>query len=279
MEARNEYNLGWQVLAYLVMISFTVLTIGPLIWLLYSSFKPHADIVRDIFSFPVKLDFTNYTQAWKIGHLGLYTLNSIFFATTATIITTFLALTTGYGIAKFDYKISKPIYMFFMLGLLLPVYAILVPLFVMETKIGIDDTRLGILLPYVAFGLPFLVFLATSYIKGLPKELEEAAIIDGASYLAVFWHVIMPVSRPVIATMLIFRFLGNWNEFVLIFVLTSKAAIRTLPVGINAFAAGMTRDYGMQFAALVIGTLPIILFYALFNKQIEQGFSTGALKE
>ena len=143
---------------------------------------------------------------------------------------------------------------------------------------GINNTRLGVILPYIAFGLPFLVFLATSFIKGLPSEIEEAAIIDGASYLGVFWHVILPMSRPVVATMLIFRFLGNWNEFIFVFVLTSKTALRTLPVGINAFAGGMTRDYGMQLAALAIGTLPMIVFYTFFHKRIEEGFASGALK-
>lgn len=279
MESKREHNVVLQISAYLVMIGFTVLTIGPLLWLSYSSFKPHADIVRDIFSLPTQFFGENYTKAWQLGNMGIYSLNSVFFSITATLFTTLFALTSGYGIAKFGYKISGPIYVFYMLGLLLPVNAILVPLFVMETKIGIDNTRIGVLLPYIAFGLPFLVFLATSFIKGLPKELEEAAIIDGAGYMGVFWHVILPVSRPVVATMLIFRFLGNWNEFAMMFVLTSKTALRTLPVGINAFAGGMTRDYGMQFAALVIGTLPIIIFYVFFHKQIEQGFSTGALKE
>ena len=164
------------------------------------------------------------------------------------------------------------------MGLLLNVYAVIVPLFVMESKLGIQDTRLGVILPYIAFGMPFATFLAASFIKGLPDEVEEAAIIDGASYLGVFWNIIVPISRPVVGTILIFIFLQNWNEFVLVLVLTSKLAIRSLPVGINAFAGGMSRDYGTQFAALVIGTVPMLVFYAIFNKRLQQGFAGGALK-
>jgi raffinose/stachyose/melibiose transport system permease protein len=278
MESKKTFPFAWQILAYGLMIVFTVLTIGPLIWLVYSSFKPHPEIVRNIFSLPTQMYVENYTRAWKLGNLGIYSVNSILYSTTATLVSTVLALAAGYGIAKFGYRSSGPIYAFFLMGLLLTVHSILVPLFVMETKLGIDNTRIGIILPYIAFGLPFLLFLATSFIKGLPAEIEEAAIIDGASYLGVFWNVILPMSRPVVATMLIFRFLANWNEFVFVFVLTSKTAIRTLPVGINAFAGGMTRDYGMQFAALVIGTLPMIIFYTIFHKRLQQGFASGALK-
>ena len=279
MESRNQHPLRWKLVAYIVMVGFMALTIGPLIWLGYSSFKPHAEIVRNIFSFPAQPYFQNYVTAWTRGNLGICALNSVLYSVVTTIISTILALTTGYGLAKFGYKISGPIYVFFMMGLLLTVHSILVPLFVMETKLGIANTRLGVLLPYIAFGLPFLVFLGTSFVKGLPVELEEAAIIDGASYLGVFWHIILPVSQPVVATMAIFRFLGAWNEFAMVFILTSETAIRTLPVGINAFAGGLTRDYGTQFAALMIGTLPMIIFYIFFNKQIQEGFASGALKE
>lgn len=278
MESKKTFPFTWQILAYGLMIVFTALTVGPLIWLVYSSFKPHAVIVRNIFSLPTQMYVENYTKAWKLGNLGIYSVNSIIYSTTGAIASTVLALAAGYGIAKFGYRSSGPIYAFFLMGLLLTVHSILVPLFVMETKLGIDNTRIGVILPYIAFGLPFLLFLATSFIKGLPNEIEEAAIIDGASYLGVFWNVILPMSRPVVATMLIFRFLANWNEFVFVFVLTSKTAIRTLPVGINAFAGGMTRDYGMQFAALVIGTLPMIVFYTIFHKRLQQGFASGALK-
>jgi raffinose/stachyose/melibiose transport system permease protein len=156
---------------------------------------------------------------------------------------------------------------------------VLVPLFIMETKLGIDDTRLGVILPYVAFGLPFLIYLATSYIRGIPDSLEEAAVIDGASYLRIFKDIIIPVATPVAATMLIFSFVSNWNEFVLVLTLTSKDTLRSLPVGVLAFAGGKTRNYGLQFAALVIATLPMILFYVCFHDQLAKGFSAGALKE
>jgi raffinose/stachyose/melibiose transport system permease protein len=275
----KQKNLVWKLIAYLVMVIFTVLTIGPLIWLLYSSFKPHIDIIHNIFAFPTSLYVDNFVQAWKLGRLGIYMLNSIFYSVAATSITTFLALAAGYAFAKFKYKISGFFYFFFIMGLLITVHSVLVPLFVMETKLRIDDTRLGVLLPYVAFGLPMLIYLATAYIKGIPDSLEEAAVIDGAGYLTIFRTVIVPMAAPVTATMIIFSFLGNWNEFVFVLTLTSKTSLRSLPVGVNAFAAGQTMNYGVQFAALVIATAPMIIFYLLFHKQLAKGFAAGALKE
>ncbi len=271
--------VGWRLFAYVLMAFFTLLTVGPLVWLLYSSFKPHADIVTNMFAFPTSLNWDNYTRAWDLGNLGLLILNSIFYAGVSTIVTVYLALAAGYGFAKFGFKISKLFYAFFVMGLLITAHSVLVPLFVMETRIGIDDTRLGVIIPYIGFGLPFMVYLATSYVRGIPDSMEEAAIIDGASYLQVFWNVIRPMSAPVMATMLIFAFLSNWNEFVFVFVLTSRQEIRSLPVGVNAFVGGLSRDFGLLFAALVIATLPMIIFYVGFRDQLAKGFAAGALKE
>ncbi len=277
---QDQKNLVlWRVFSWVFMVLFTVLTVAPLLWLLYSSMKPHPEIVRNIFSLPRSFFVQNYTVAWERGRLGLLMANSVFYSLTATVITVVLALSSGYGIAKFGYRISGVVYTFFIMGLLITAHSVLVPLFVMQTRIGIADTRLGVLIPYVGFGLPFLIYLSTSYIRGIPGALEESARIDGATYLQIFWHVIRPIAAPVVATMTIFAFLSNWNEFVFVFVLTSRQALRSLPVGVNAFAGGMSRDYGLLFAALVIATIPMIVFYLLFQDQLKKGFAAGAVKE
>ncbi|MFO8042781.1 MAG: carbohydrate ABC transporter permease [Alkalispirochaeta sp.] len=277
--ARNRDVVAWKIFATVFMVFFTVLTLAPLIWLFYSSLKPHPEIVRNVFALPTEIHIRNFTRAWEIGSLGLYTINSVIYTASATLITVFLALGAGYGFAKFGFRISQYLYTFFIMGLLVTAHSVLVPLFILETRLGIDDTRLGVILPYVAFGLPFLIYLSTSYIRGIPDSLEEVARIDGASYLKIFWHVIRPISAPVVATMTIFSFVNNWNEFVFVFVLTSKQSLRSLPVGVNAFAGGMSRDYGLLFAALVIATVPMIIFYMIFHEQLKKGFAAGAIKE
>jgi raffinose/stachyose/melibiose transport system permease protein len=277
--SRDPGVIWWKVFSWIFMVIFTFLTIAPLIWLLYSSMKPHPEIIRNVFALPTGFYSRNYTRAWEIGNLGLYTMNSVIYTVSATVITVFLALGAGYGFGKFGFKITPYLYTFFVMGLLVTAHSVLVPLFILETRLGIDDTRLGVLLPYVGFGLPFLIYLATSYIRGIPDSLEEVARIDGAGYLSIFWRIIRPISSPVVATMTIFSFVNNWNEFVFVFVLTSKQQLRSLPVGVNAFAGGMSRDYGLLFAALVIATLPMILFYLFFHEQLKRGFAAGAVKE
>lgn len=268
-----------RIIAYFVMVLFTFLTIAPLVWLLYSSFKLNGAIMQSTFGLPKHPTIANYVRAWQIGNMGILFINSVIYTAVATSATVVMAVATGYGFAKFNYRITGFLYFFIMLGLLITVQSVLAPLFIVETRIHIADTRIGVIIPYIAFGLPVAIYLATSYIKGVPDSLEESAIIDGSSYLRIFATIILPISRPVVATMTILSFVNNWNEFALIFVLTSRDTIRSLPVGINAFAGAVNQDYGLQFAALVIGTLPMIVFYLFFHERLAQGFAEGAIKE
>ena len=275
---KKTITLG-KLLSYVLMITFTLLTIIPLTWMILSAFKPHALIVRHPLSPPVSWYIENFTLAWTQGHLGIYFINSTIYSLVATFFTVLFAMSSGYALSKFHYKSSRFVSLLYTLGLLITVHSVIVPLFIMETKLGLSNTRLGVILPYIAFGLPFQVFLATTYIKGIPDAMQESAIIDGADFIQIFLRIIIPVATPIISTMFIYTFLGNWNEFILVLTLTSDLTVRSLPVGINSFAGGMSRDYGLQFAALVIGTVPMIIFYLIFKDKIAQGFAAGALKE
>ncbi|ADY12073.1 carbohydrate ABC transporter permease [Sphaerochaeta globosa] len=275
---KKTITLG-KILSYVLMITFTLLTIIPLAWMILSAFKPHALIVRHPLSPPLTWYVQNFILAWTQGHLGIYFVNSTIYSLVATFFTVFFAMSSGYALSKFHYKSSRFVSLLYTLGLLITVHSVIVPLFIMETRLGLSNTRLGVILPYIAFGLPFQVFLATTYIKGIPDAMQESAIIDGATFFQVFMNIIIPVATPIISTMFIYTFLGNWNEFILVLTLTSDLTVRSLPVGINSFAGGMSRDYGLQFAALVIGTVPMIVFYLIFKDKIAQGFAAGALKE
>ncbi len=269
----------WKIAAYAVLGVFTVLSVGPLVWLLYSSFKPTAEIAMSSIALPKDWTLSNYAKAWRLGDLGTAFLNSVIYTSVGTAATAFLAVAAGYGFAKFSYRVGRIAYSLFVAGLLITVHAVVVPLFVMESRLGIYNTRLGVILPYIAFGLPTAVLLATAYIKAVPDSLVESATIDGASYLKVFAAIIMPVSTPVLGTIAILTFLNNWNEFIFAYLLTSGRKLKSLPVSVNSFAGVLNTDYGMQFAALMVATLPMLLFYAVFRNQLMRGFAEGALKE
>ncbi|MBF9017878.1 MULTISPECIES: carbohydrate ABC transporter permease [unclassified Oceanispirochaeta] len=279
MDTLNEIPRGWKIFAQVFLILFTMMTLLPLVWMLYSSFKLQGEIMLYPMSLPKEPTVQNYLKAWNIGHMGSSFINSVIYAGISTALTVFLAVAASFSLTKFGYKSSKVYFSIFTLGLLVTVNSVIAPLFIMETRIGLYNTRIGVILPYITFGLPMAILLASSYIKGIPDSLIEAAIIDGANYLQIFWRIILVLSTPVVATIAILSFLRNWNEFVLVFILTSGDHMRSLPVSINSFAGRLNQDYGMQFAALTIGTLPMIMFYIGAHNMIIKGFGEGALKE
>ncbi len=279
MDNLNRIPLGWKIFAQIFLVFFTLVTLLPMIWMLYSSFKLQGEIMLYPLSLPKEPTTRNYEEAWKIGHMTISFINSVIYAGLATGLTVLLAIASAFALTKFGYKSSKIYFSIFTLGLLITVNSVIAPLFIMETRIGLYNTRIGVILPYVSFGLPMAILLACSYIKGVPDSLIEAAVIDGASYLQIFWKIILILSTPVVATIAILSFLRNWNEFILVFILTSGDHMRSLPVSINSFAGRLNQDYGMQFAALTIGTLPMIAFYIGAHNMIIRGFGEGALKE
>lgn len=282
MERQSRLSVapfGWRISAYTVMLLFTVITVFPLLWLGYSSLKPNAEIILRPLGLPQAPSFDNYIRAWGMGDLGTALLNSLIYTGVSTVATVLLALSAAFGLSKFSFKSTKFFTGAFTLGLMLTVHAVIIPLFLAETKVGIINTRIGVILPYIAFNLPMSILIALGYMKGIPDPLIESAEIDGAKYGQIFWSLIMPLSAPVATTMAILSFLQNWNEFLFVFIFTTKRVLKSLPVAITQFAGRQNIEYGLQYASLVIGILPMFLFYILFHDQLVKGFGEGALKE
>jgi len=275
----KKISNGAIIFSYVFLILFTLITLLPIVWMTYSSFKPMGEIMMHPIAFPSAPTLANYRKAFEYGHLGGAFLNSVFYSCVATSTTVLLALMAGFALTKFGFRSSKTFMSIFTLGLLITVNSVITPLFIMETNTGLYNTRIGVILPYVAFGLPTAILIACSYINGIPDALVEAAVIDGASYSSIFWRIILIISTPVIATIAVLNFLSNWNEFLLVFTLTSGQNMRSLPVSINSFAGRLNQDYGLQFAALVIGTIPMFIFYIFAHNSLVKGFGEGAIKE
>jgi raffinose/stachyose/melibiose transport system permease protein len=267
-----------KTIMYAIFILFTALTIYPLIWLFYSSFKPLIEIIKNSLALPKKPTFDNYIQAIKIGKLGLYMINSIIYTTVSTTLTIIFSMMASFAFAKIKNRATSFLYNLFLIGLLVTIQAILIPLFIVETRAGLTDTYFGVIIAYIAINLPLAVYLGTEYIKKIPNSLIEAAQIEGATYWKIFTSIILPICRPVIVTILILTSFACWNEFILVFILTASDRTRSLPVGIYSFSGPLASEYGMQFAALVIGITPMIILYAIFHKQITKGFASGAIK-
>lgn len=275
---RGQMSPLWRLSAWTVMIGFSLFTVLPMLWMGWTAFKTHREIARDILSFPTSPTFENFTRAWSLGNFDILTLNSIFYSFTTTFFTVLLSLAIAYAFCRIPSRLTRWLSSFVLLGLLLTVHSTLIPLFLIANRVGLTNSHLGILLPYIAFSLPFAIYLATVFMRDIPDEIFDAAVMDGASHLHVFFRIVIPLSAPIIATISIFTFMNSWNEFVLVFTLTSETAVQTLPIGINALAGGRNPNYGLQFASLALGTVPMILFYLLFQKQLHKGFAGGAVK-
>ncbi|MDR0568886.1 MAG: carbohydrate ABC transporter permease [Spirochaetaceae bacterium] len=275
----RKTNVAAQFCVYLVMGIFTLLALYPILWLVIQSFKTTQDYMTvSKLAFPSVWFFKNYPLTWETGKFGTLIINSIVYTAVTVCLVILLSFMAGFAFAKLPSPLTKVLHGSFIIGILLTLQSILVPLFLMINGVGLYDTRLGVLIPYIGVGLPMGVYLGTEYIKSVPDALIESARIDGAKYFKVFASIIMPMASPVATSVAILMITGTWNEFMLINILASKNEIKSLPVGINMFSGALASDYGKQFSALVIGMIPMIIFYLVFRRQITKGVAAGAVK-
>ena len=272
-----------RLVSYAVLVGFTVLAIYPLLWLLMNSFKTTQEFQLNKLRFPGTVEgyewvTINYTDAWIRGKFPNLILNSVIYTGVTTVMVVLLSFMGGFAFAKIPNKATRIVHGSFVIGLLLTLQSIMVPLFLLVNWADLYNTRLGVLIPYIGIGMPMGIYLGTEYIKSIPDALVESARIDGASYFTIFRAIILPMARPVGVTLAILTVTGTWNEFMLINILTSSDVIKSLPVGIQKFAGSLSSDFGKQFAALVIGIIPMLTFYILFRKEITKGVAAGAVK-
>ncbi|MBJ2356396.1 carbohydrate ABC transporter permease [Sphaerochaeta sp. S2] len=272
---RAKINLG---LTYAVMIFFTVMAIYPLLWLVMNSFKTTTEFQLNKLGIPQDWVLINYQDAWVRGKFPSLILNSIIYTGITTVATLVFSFMAGFAFAKIPNKATKYIHGSFVIGLLLTLQSIMVPLFLIINWVGLYNSRLGVLIPYIGIAMPMGIYLGTEYIKSIPTALVESARIDGATYMKIFISIIVPMAAPVGVTVAILTVTGTWNEFMLINILTSSDALKSLPVGVQKFAGALSSDFGKQFAALVIGLIPMLLFYMFFRKEITKGVAAGAVK-
>ncbi len=301
MNIKRDYKiLGLlaKTLAYIVMILFALMAITPVIWLIINSFKSTIEFQTDMVGFPNKWITYNYKEAWKIGSFSILFVNSTIYTVFSVGIATMLSLMTGFGFAKIKSMATKPIYTILLLGILLSIQTLMVPIFIQFSQLDMIlgqflenlricrannfhlfyNSRIGVIIVYIGSILPIGIYLSYEYIKGIPTELIEASRIDGASFDRIFYTIILPMSKPIMITIFLLKIPQIWNEFALINILVTKLKLQSLPLGIYKFSGTFATDYGKQFAALVIGLLPMLLFYIIFRKQITQSIGEGALK-
>jgi raffinose/stachyose/melibiose transport system permease protein len=263
---------------WIVLIFFLFITFIPLLWLVISSFKTDLELVSKPFLLPKVWQVQNYVRAFQLSDLHLLFLHSIIVSAVATALNIFVASMASYALSRFRFGLNNVILSVILAGVLIPIIALMVPYFQLISKLGIYDSLLALILTYAAINLPISVFLIHGFMGTVPKELEEAGLIDGCSFWQRYARIVFPLSRLGVVTAGTFVFLYAWNEFIYALLLTSSVRARTLQLGIRFFKSQFRAEYTSMYAALVVTMIPSIAVYILFHEKIIQGLSSGAVK-
>jgi N-acetylglucosamine transport system permease protein len=245
-----------------------------------TSFKTTSQIFSSPFSPPTSLNLQNYVNAWTTAGIGSYFLNTVIVVGSALVIVMVLGAMCSYVLARFSFFGNRAIYYLMLAGLTFPIFLAIVPLFFTLKNLGLLNTLPGLTLTYVAFALPFPVFFLFAFFKALPEEIAEAAALDGAGEWSTFFRVMLPMARNGMTSVLIFNFLGLWNQFLIPVALNTNVKNYVLSQGMAAFAsqAGYAVDFGALFAAVVITVTPVLIVYIVFQRQLQGSVSQGTNK-
>lgn len=268
----------WRTLRFLFLGFFVLISIGPLIWIVMSSFKSNREILSSAFAPPSSFSFAGYAAALDLAPIFQFYGNSVIISALSTLLNVIVVSMAAYVLARHKFRGNTFITMLLSVSLLIPTAALLMPIYKIMMAIGLFDTRTGLILVYAALGLPTSLFIFKSHFQNIPKDLEDAAYIDGAGFFRTFFVVIFPLARSGLATGAILQFLTSWNEFMFALILTKSTGVRTLPLALNYFTSQFSFNYTAMFAALTMVILPSIIIYVLLQEQITTSMVEGSVK-
>ncbi|MEU7278380.1 carbohydrate ABC transporter permease [Streptomyces sp. NPDC045431] len=272
---RTRWSAGRTAL-FAVGLLLVVAWLLPLAWAVATSLKPEGETTRtplEWFGSTVTLDA--YAKVWESGDLLRWTLNSAYVSVMTTLLTVVLCAMAAYGFTRTDFRGRKLLYGLVLAGIMVPPQVLIAPLFAEMVQLGLVDTYWGVILPQVA--VPAMVFILVKFFEGLPRELEEAAFVDGAGRWRVFWTIVLPLSRPVLAAVAVFTFISTWNNFLWPFLVTTDPNGMTLPVGLVNVQSSFGVRYAQIMASVVIAGLPLLVIFMLFQRQIVRGIAHTGL--
>lgn len=276
VKSKKKKSAGYWALNVLSIVMGAIY-LGPIVWALAVSFQHEGKPIKSVldwFTGPYTLE--NYPKIVLNSSVPIWLRNSIIIAVIVTVLTVIFSAMAAYAIAKIPFKGSKWFFLYFLLGLMVPGEATIVPLFITVNNMNMIDSYAGMILPSIAGSMNLIIMV--TFFKGLPNELLEAVRIDGGGEITIFWKVILPLSKTIIATVCIFSFVGSWNNYLWPLLCAMSDSMFTLPVGIPTFAGTYTVDYVAPLTASMVASLPMIIIYIIFEKQIVAGITSGAVK-
>ncbi|MDL4840303.1 carbohydrate ABC transporter permease [Aquibacillus rhizosphaerae] len=271
-------RIGYGLL-YLILGIIAIFQIYPLVWLFMFSLKSNSEVFgKSPFALPESPRWENYAKAWTDGSINLYFFNSVWITVVAVVLTVLLASFVTFAITRMNWKYNKLVLGLFMVGLMIPIHSALIPLFDFFNKLNLIDNPISIILAYTAFNLPLTIMILLGFYYTLPREVEEAAVMDGCSVHRIFFQITLPMTTPVISTTVIINMIYNWNEFIFVNTFISSDKYKTLTVGIQNFIGQYLTDWGAIGATLMISIIPILIAFILLSNRIVEGIAAGSVK-
>jgi raffinose/stachyose/melibiose transport system permease protein len=263
----------------IVALCITVLFIVPFYFVLVNSFKSFADVLTNTAGWPKIWLWTNYAKAWDIMNYPVVFANSLIVTVCSIIGIIVLASMSAYRLVRHQSRFNRALFTLYIAAMIIPFQSIMIPLMKVTSTLGLLNSRWGLIVCYFGFGVSLANFLFHGFIKSVPKEIEESAVVDGCSPYGVYWRIVLPLLKPVVATVAILNALWIWNDFLLPFlVVNSRPELRTIPLSTYSFFGQYTKQWDLAMAALVLGITPVVLFFFLMQKRIVEGITAGALK-
>ena len=267
-----------KIAIYIFLILLAFIYLAPLVWMLFVSVKDNAEIFSSPFALPQRIQWENYTFAWTAGLLGKATLDSAIVCVVSLILSMIIGSMAAFAIARMRWKFAKLMMTYFMIGMMVPVHCVLIPLFKTFSAMGLYNSLLGLIIPYTTFSLPITIFIMTGFFENMPRELFEAACIDGCTIYKCFTTIALPLSKTGLFVTGLMSFVANWNELLLAMVFISDDTKKTLPVSLSKFVGPYNTNYVQMFAAIIIAIIPTVIVYCCFSNQIVDGLTAGAVK-
>lgn len=264
-------------LIHIFLISVAITCLYPLLWMVVSSLKTQDIIFKDISLIPHQFHFQNYLYALKEEGFGRSFLNSVFYTSASVFGVVMIASLAGYAFSRLRFPGKTALFYMFIAAMMIPIPASFVPLYVLLNKLHLRDTSVGYILCMISVGLSMSIFLLKTFFDRIPQELEDTARIDGCSKLGIWWHVAMPLAKPVLAVVIVFNTLNVWNEYILALIIFDSRKLMPLQVALQVFQGEFVTNYPLLMAGLTIAALPIIIVYLLMQKYIVKGITSGAV--
>jgi multiple sugar transport system permease protein len=279
MRVRWRTQILPNALTYAVLIIMTLFCIGPIIWLLLTSVKLEADIVTSAMQYiPRRLTFENYVTIWaQSGFPGL--MRNSMLTTTYTVVICLLAgLPSAYSLGRFEFRGRRALSLSYLIMRMFPAVMMIIPIFIIMRWLHLLDTRIGLALAYTSFLLPMFIWMMIGFFRSAPRELEDAALIDGCTRLGAMLRVIIPIVKNGIAAAAVFVAISAWNEYIFALMLTTSEGSRTWPVGLQLMVGEFQLPWGPLSAGGIISILPVLVMFAIAQRTMVRGIAAGAVK-